>query len=467
MSQRSPLLDPIIAPCPNFSHKNQLQRQRDNGSSTNLSQESKPTEVPPVVHEVLSSPGHPLDSNTRSLMEVHLGHDFSQVQIHTDGQAAVSTKAVNALAYTVGQDIVFGADQYEPNTSKGQHLLAHELVHTLQQGTANQKEPSALGVTDPSDRTEQEAETAANGVTQNQPLPTMLSKAPTAAPKIARQPAPAPTASAAPASPPPANTWEADVNSAKAIADPTQRRDALVALVKKSLGTTYQVHVAGNSSPTQVDPKDYKMAPVINFDVNLNNKQSWPSKPGAPTRSLGAKNNAGYSFSSGADFYAVIGPEAVDPASPLITLMYAEHELYHTQHHLGKNATPGMSSDDQEVETWTQDFLKFFHQYLSIPLPARPAWSPLIEYYEKATPAAQQNSLNKLVNYYNQPPVPPTDVSKVQRAFHSWLNRRLKDSTTATKKLITDLDKTLPKLPSTTVTPAAPTPSAPTPPANP
>lgn len=90
-------------------------------------------EVPPVVHETLGSRGRPLDAPTRSLMESRFGHDFSGVRIHTDARAAESASAVNALAYTVGRDVVFGAGQYAPDAASGRRLLAHELTHVVQQ----------------------------------------------------------------------------------------------------------------------------------------------------------------------------------------------------------------------------------------------------------------------------------------------------------------------------------------------
>jgi hypothetical protein len=93
-----------------------------------------PGTAPPIVHQVLSSPGTPLDGATRSFMEPRFGHDFSSVRIHTDAQAAESARAVKALAYTVGRDIVFGAGQYAPTVPAGQKLLAHELTHAVQQG---------------------------------------------------------------------------------------------------------------------------------------------------------------------------------------------------------------------------------------------------------------------------------------------------------------------------------------------
>ncbi len=63
--------------------------------------------VPPIVHDVLSSPGQPLDAEARAFMEPRFGHDFSQVRVHTDAKATESARAVNALAYTVGRDVVW------------------------------------------------------------------------------------------------------------------------------------------------------------------------------------------------------------------------------------------------------------------------------------------------------------------------------------------------------------------------
>lgn len=71
-------------------------------------------------------------------MESRLGHDFSMVRVHTDEQAAASAQMVGALAYTVGRDIVFGPGRFAPGTSHGQHLLAHELTHVVQQGGVGQ-----------------------------------------------------------------------------------------------------------------------------------------------------------------------------------------------------------------------------------------------------------------------------------------------------------------------------------------
>ncbi|HTY31292.1 eCIS core domain-containing protein [Mycobacterium sp.] len=91
-------------------------------------------EAPSIVHDVVSSPGQVLDGATRAFMESRFGHDFSRVRVHTSEHAARSARAVNARAYTVGQNIVFASGQFDQSSSAGRRLLAHELAHTLQGG---------------------------------------------------------------------------------------------------------------------------------------------------------------------------------------------------------------------------------------------------------------------------------------------------------------------------------------------
>jgi len=79
------------------------------------------------------SSGKPLQTRTRTFFESALGHDFSDVRVHTDTQAAESARETNALAYTLGRDIVFGEGRFAPETHEGSKLLAHELTHVVQQ----------------------------------------------------------------------------------------------------------------------------------------------------------------------------------------------------------------------------------------------------------------------------------------------------------------------------------------------
>jgi hypothetical protein len=90
--------------------------------------------------------GQPLPSSVRAFFEPRFGHDFSHVRVHTDGQAAEAARAVNALAYAVGRDIVFGAGQYAPTTGTGRRLLGHELTHVVQQTGGAGTRPGSAGI---------------------------------------------------------------------------------------------------------------------------------------------------------------------------------------------------------------------------------------------------------------------------------------------------------------------------------
>ena len=160
--------------------------------------------APPVVHEVLRSPGRPLDSDARTYMEPRFRHDFSRVRVHTDGPAARSAEAVHALAYTVGSNIVFGRGRYLPGTAPGRQLLAHELAHVVQHGGAASQagalrstgagntRPLAIGASD--SEAERQACAAASAVLRGDAA-VDLNRQPA---EIARQPAPSATSASAP-----------------------------------------------------------------------------------------------------------------------------------------------------------------------------------------------------------------------------------------------------------------------------
>ena len=89
--------------------------------------------APSGVEGVLAGSGKPLEPALRYDLELRFGHDFSGVRVHTGRAAEQSAQDVNANAYTVGKDIVFGAGQFAPGTGVGRRLLAHELTHVVQQ----------------------------------------------------------------------------------------------------------------------------------------------------------------------------------------------------------------------------------------------------------------------------------------------------------------------------------------------
>lgn len=135
----------------------EIQRKAANGAEMN--------EAPPLVHEVLRSPGQPLEAGTRAFFEPRFGHDFSRVRVHVDGAAANAARAVQARAYTIGRDIVFGSGEYASTTAEGKRLLAHELTHVVQQRSSGQESLSAqlrLGQAD--DPREHEANRIADAV---------------------------------------------------------------------------------------------------------------------------------------------------------------------------------------------------------------------------------------------------------------------------------------------------------------
>jgi hypothetical protein len=126
----------------------------------------------PSVHDVVGrGGGQPLDDTTRVDMETSLGHDFSDVRVHTDSTADASAKGIGANAYTVGNEVVFGAGHFAPGSSSGRETLAHELTHVVQQrsGPVDGTDiGGGVAVSDPSDRFEQAAEAAAAKVSSGE-----------------------------------------------------------------------------------------------------------------------------------------------------------------------------------------------------------------------------------------------------------------------------------------------------------
>ena len=123
-----------------------VQRQVDEEEEEEILQTkrlgSQSHEIKPdlTIHiQSMKGGGHPLPESTRSFFEPRFGHDFSQVRVHSDAQAAEMARTVNARAFTTGQDVVFGAGQYMPRTEHGKRLMAHELTHVMQQNTGKRR----------------------------------------------------------------------------------------------------------------------------------------------------------------------------------------------------------------------------------------------------------------------------------------------------------------------------------------
>jgi Domain of unknown function (DUF4157) len=135
----------------------------------------------PVLDVVNSGGGSPLAPDVQKDMQARLGHDFSDVRVHTDSKASESAASVNAHAYTVGSNVVFQRDKYDPSSAAGKTMLAHELTHVIQQRSGPVDGTSTGGgikLSDPSDRYEREAASNADRVMAGpSPAPTQTSSA--------------------------------------------------------------------------------------------------------------------------------------------------------------------------------------------------------------------------------------------------------------------------------------------------
>jgi hypothetical protein len=142
--------------------RKKLQRRAENLDPPSVS------EVPAIVHEVIGSPGQPLDSRARAFMEPRFGHDFGRVRVHYDEKSAMSAQAVDASAYTVGHHVVFNAGRYRPATTDGLGLLAHELTHVVQQNQSLARE-EGLTISEHDDPAEREADAVVETIVDHRP----------------------------------------------------------------------------------------------------------------------------------------------------------------------------------------------------------------------------------------------------------------------------------------------------------
>lgn len=168
--------------CPECEAKKKQEEMRVQRSAAGPA----PSAAPASVASVIGSSGTELPAATRGFFESRLGHDFSGVRIHNDAAAAASAHDVNALAYTVGDHVVFGAGEYRPETARGAQLLAHELAHTVQQRglqTYSAGVPMAAGPEDA--RLEREADDFARAVASGVPARVPVS-APAGAVQVSR-----------------------------------------------------------------------------------------------------------------------------------------------------------------------------------------------------------------------------------------------------------------------------------------
>src|SRR5258708_7466276 len=139
------------------------------GLPANLFLKSRSPGVPiagadPRALQAQLSGGQSLDSSVRMRMEKAFAHDFSDVRVHRGSTAAALSAGMNARAFTVGREVAFGADEYQPHTPFGDALIAHELAHVIQQRGAHPERASLELGAGQHDALEQEADRSAAGV---------------------------------------------------------------------------------------------------------------------------------------------------------------------------------------------------------------------------------------------------------------------------------------------------------------
>jgi hypothetical protein len=145
--------------------------------------QNAPETIPPIVRDVLNSPGQPLEKATAEFMESRFGHDLSGVQVHTDARAQQAAAAVNARAFAFGHHLTFGAGEYSPQTMSGSRLLAHEIAHVVQQTGQRARKTESNSA----EQLEQSANRAADAAISGF-APVAISDA--SAPRLARAPNP-------------------------------------------------------------------------------------------------------------------------------------------------------------------------------------------------------------------------------------------------------------------------------------
>lgn len=139
------------------------------GTCTHCSEGTTPQGNPMPGLLQRQSRGRALPPTVRAFMEHGFGTDFGAVRVHADRQAAQSAEQLNAVAYTVGQDVFFNHGQYQPNTQGGRRLLAHELAHVVQQRGGMSSATPSREISEPGDPEERVADRVADAIVAGQP----------------------------------------------------------------------------------------------------------------------------------------------------------------------------------------------------------------------------------------------------------------------------------------------------------
>ncbi|TQM61704.1 uncharacterized protein DUF4157 [Humibacillus xanthopallidus] len=344
-----------------------------------------------------------------------LDHDFAHVRIHADAEAERVTDSLGARAATIGRDVYFAPGEYRPGTHEGERLIGHELAHVIQQEGGQPAPGAALDPQAAADR-------AGVAVAERRPSRVGQPATPSGLPALEPKPntptvdagtvaktAPTTNPTTNPAAP--VKTWDQRVTEAQAETDLTVKSAALTALAQEALGAAYTVKEAGTTSPGQLAPADYALAPTINVDVRLTSKKKTNGNP--------VGDVAGHTFGPGPSAqYCILGPKALKAGSPMDVALYADHELYHS-----RKPSAG------ELEVWTDSFVHYFIKTFGN------QWAPLIGYYDAEKPDGagkfpqREATITALDAYYQglSDTVPAGEKNSDKRKFILWFRRRISD----------------------------------------
>jgi hypothetical protein len=222
------------------------------GSSSALHRRAagpSPSSVPASVREELRRPGHALPAGLRGEMETRLGCDFGDVRLHTDDQAGQSAAAVAAEAYTVGRHIVFAPGRFDPGSTPGRRLLAHELAHAASVPPGAALPTGALRLSTPAEAAERQAVAVSEGMV----APPTLTTA--AAPALYRAPAPPVTMNNVSVNHPRVTVPPPPAHGLKATPDPANATSVTFALVAVTATLAAGTKIGSTSGKVTIDGK--------------------------------------------------------------------------------------------------------------------------------------------------------------------------------------------------------------------
>ena len=337
-----------------------LMRQEEEEEAMQAKANGQITTAPQSVSSQLkqcSGAGRPMAEPIKSKMESAFGSDFSSVKIHTDDKAVQMSQQINAQAFTYGADIYFNSGKYNPQSQAGQHLLAHELTHVVQQKKNLQRVP--------------DDQIARNCITD-----TTVS-------------------------------WSQRVNAAKGIILGDQ--DAcIVGMMREALGTGVPIVSSTNDAATldaAITAGHYTprgTTQTINYDANLNTKTGDANQYGQATYKRSGNTTT---------VYIVLGPNALDPVGPQLTQMANAHEQAHADDYVSQSANggaPHAATPAEELRIYVDGFTTYMLSLITIintdtncAGTVHVDFQEMFSNYPSANRAQKNTAFNNIRDFYN------------------------------------------------------------------